>query len=173
MLRQAADEDLDGVGLTDATDSLGRQDVHHPGGETAVGDHGHAASLRVLIELLLLEDDLRVAAQVGTVNPCFHRGAGHLEVEVIGCRVLHRSVTRHRRAQRGAILHVELQQGEPLPHVGLQKTVNPLRLQIRDGDLSDLGPLQEIIGAGGPLQARTQHQHAHCGKASGWKSRTI
>src|SRR5690349_6049884 len=106
MLRQAAHEDLHRVGFTHATNAFGRQDVHHPGGEPAVGDHGHAAPPRVVIELLLLEDDLGVPPEVGAVNAGFHGGTGYLEVEVIGCRVQHRVMTSHRGPQCAAILHV-------------------------------------------------------------------
>src|SRR3989442_15855014 len=67
-------------------------------------------SRRFGVELLLLKDDLRVAAQVGAVDAGVHRGPGDLEIEVVRRGVLDRCLTDHRGAQRGAILHVELQE---------------------------------------------------------------
>jgi hypothetical protein len=42
-----------------------------------------------------------------------------------------------------------------------ERSRDAVRLEIGDGDPLHLPLLQQIKGAGGPLQARAQNQHAH------------
>src|SRR2546427_7459446 len=71
----------------------------------------------------------RVAAQVGAMDTGVHRGPGDLEVEVVRRRVLDRGVIGHRRAQRGAILHVQLHEREPFPDVRSEEHTSELQSQ--------------------------------------------
>jgi len=95
VLWQPADVDLHGLGVADPPNPLGREHVDHPRREAAVRITDTFRCLASAIQLLLLEHDLRVAAQVGAVDPGVHRGPGDLEVEVVRCRVLDRRMTDH------------------------------------------------------------------------------
>ena len=75
-------------------------------------------------------------------------------------------MTRNRVAQRRAVLHVELREGQTRPNVRLEEGRQAIALQVGDRDPLDPGLLQQIIGAGGPLQSRAQYQHAHRAKTS-------
>src|SRR5438093_189610 len=99
VLWQPSSEDLHGLRVADAPDPLGRQDVHHAGREPAIGDHGDVPGARFPVELLLVEDDLRVAAEVGAVQADLDRGSRDLEVEVIRQSAEHRVVPVERRAR--------------------------------------------------------------------------
>ena len=95
------------------------------------------------------------------------RGSRDLEVEVIRQSAEHRVVPVERRAQSGAVLHVELDDGQALPHERPEEGGQALRPQISQRDLFHLALLQQIVRAGGSLQPRAQHQHSHCERASG------
>src|SRR4030095_11972626 len=75
-LRQAPHEDLHPFGSIEAPNSLRSQDVHHSRCEPAIGNDRDTLGLRLLVQLLLLQYDLSVAAEVGEVAPAFDGGAG-------------------------------------------------------------------------------------------------
>ena len=167
MLGQAADVDLHDLGVSHPADPFRGEDVDHTGREAAVGNDRDTPRLRFGVQRLLLKHDLGVAAQVGAVDAGVHRRARHREVEVVRRRVLDRVVPVHRSAQRGAVLHIEPQQREPPADLRLERAGDTVRLQVGDGDPLNAWLLQQIVGAGGPLQARAQNQHAHDAIASG------
>ncbi len=60
------------------------QDVDHPGCKAAVRNHADAALAGAPRELLLLQHDLGVAAQVAEVRAGVHGRHRHPQVEVVG-----------------------------------------------------------------------------------------
>ncbi len=85
-LRQPTDEELDRFRVSNAANSLRGKNVGDAWSQAAVGDHRHTLGARLRIELLLLEHDVGVAAQVGGMDAELERQPGDGEVEVVGQR---------------------------------------------------------------------------------------
>src|SRR3989442_1343287 len=64
----------------------------------------------------------------------------------------HRVVAVQRRAQSGAVPHIELDDGQALPHERPKEGGETLRPQIRQRDFFHVALLQQIVRAGGSLQ---------------------
>ncbi len=166
MLRQAADVDLHRVRLADPPHALGGEDVHHPRREPAVRDDGDTAALRLGVQLALLEHDLRVAAEIGAMDTQLHGRSRHVQIEVVRRRVQDGVMPAQRRPQGRAILQVEPAEREALAAGRLEQTGDAVGLQVGHGHPLDAGLLQQIVGAGGPLEPSAQNQHAHRAIAS-------
>ncbi len=67
----------------------------------------------------------------------------------------------HHTAQRRRILNVQLHEREPLPGERFDESGGAVRLDVGERHLTDGVLLQQIVGTGGPLQARAEYQHAH------------
>src|SRR5207247_1244642 len=161
FLGQAPHEDLHALGLADAADAFGGDDVDHAGGETAVGDHRDVLPLCGGMQRLLLLDDCGVAAQVGAVQSHGDSGLGDRIVEVVGQRIHDGVMPAHQRAEPRSAFCIEARSDQPLVPFLLKEGGHTARLQIGQSDALDFRVPQQVKRAGRTLQPSAQHEHAH------------
>jgi hypothetical protein len=161
MLRQTTDVNAHRSDLVEDLDAVLRQHVHHPWRKAAIGNDGASGLPGPLIEPLLLKDDLGVAAQVAEVRPGVRGHAGEIEIEVVGNRA-HRGVSlTHEGAHRLVIADVEMRGDEATSRVRREEIGKMVDPNVGEPYLRDVGVLEQIVGARGPLQSRTEHEHVH------------
>src|SRR5262249_27072152 len=117
----------------------------------------------LVVELLLLEDDLGVAAEVREMAARLDRSASQGAIVVIGDGAHDRGVASKRLLDGDRIGHIEphgLEPPSPVAPAGQEgrETIWP---KIGQGHLGHRRILQEIVGAGAPLQPGTEDQHLH------------
>ena len=130
LLRQATHENLDALGCSDPPDPLGRDDVDHPGRETAVRYDRDPLLLRGGVQRLLLLDDFGVATQIGAVQA--HRDGGFRNgiVEVVGQRVHDGVVAAHQFSQPRPALRIEARHDEPFVFLLLEEGRRAPRMEV-------------------------------------------
>ena len=169
MLRQPPDVDLDPLDLVQPADPLGREDVDHPRREAAVRDDGEPLGLGRLVQLLLLQHDLGVAAEIAEMRSRFDRGRCHRPIEVIWEGREDRLHARHRLLDRRGVLDVERERLEAPAPVLLEELREPSRVQIRERNSRHRMDLQQVVSGGAALQARPQYQDVHrCSNGQEW-----
>ena len=77
---------------------------------------------RLIVQLLLLQDDVGVAAEVGEVAAALDRGLGHGPVVVVGNGTHHRCLALERRVDGGRVGDVQLNGTEAALPVARQET---------------------------------------------------
>ena len=142
FLGQPADVDPDLLRLVEPPNALGCEDVHHSRGQPAIGNHRDPRRDRLFLELLLLEHDLGVAAEIREVAPGLDRGPGHGAVIVVGDGAHHRRVALKRFPHRVRVGDVELHHAQPAPPVSREKRGKVVRPQIGQRHLRNSGILQ-------------------------------
>ena len=138
-----------------------REDVDHARRDTAVGHHGDSLRGGAVGERLLLEDDLRVAAEVAEVHASLDRALRERQIEVVRDRAHHRVRLAHHGEHGLAIAHVERGGDEPRPRERLEKLGQVVEAQIGEPDLAHLGVLEQIIRTRRTLQSRSEYEHPH------------
>ena len=163
MLRQAADVDPDPLRLVEPANPLGGQDRDHARRESAVGDDREALRRGGGVELLLLEDDLGVAAEVAEMAAALDGERRHRAVEVVRQGAHHRVVAGHDLPHGGVIGTVELLQDQLVAAYPLQERREAIDLQVGEGHLGDAVAVEEIVGARRSLQSSPENEHLHSG----------
>ena len=148
-----------------------RENVHHSGRKPAVGDDADVLAARDSVEILLLENDLGVAAQIAEVRARVHSEPRHLEIQIKRQRAHHRVGLTHQRQHGFVIVHVERRRDQPRLRVATQELRWMVDAHVREPDFLDSLVLQQIVSASGTLQAGAEDEETHCGGA-GWKGMT-
>jgi hypothetical protein len=133
------------------------EDVDHPGREAAVRDDRDPLARGLLLQLLLLEDDLGVPAEVAEVRAGLGGLGGEIVVEVVGDRAHRRVGLAHQRADGIAIAHVEPGGDEARARVRRQEGRQMLDVQVGQPDLGHVGVLEQVVRARGALQPRAEN----------------
>src|SRR6266705_1951009 len=149
MLRKPTDENANRIDGIELLDRVFGQYVDHAGSETAIGNHGDFLLFRVDIEGLLLEDDLRVAAEVREVYSSLHGKLRQLVVEIVGDRTHHRVRFAHQRQYCFLVADVEWREDQPFARMWSEKLRKVAGMQIGQSDFLYFRILKQIIGTRG------------------------
>ena len=161
MLGKPAHVDAHRLHRVQAVDPHLREHVHHARREPGVGHHADPLGPGLGIQLLLLQHDLGVAAEVREVHAGLHRELGERAVEVVG-NGAHHGVHLAHEAEHGLVVaHVERCGDQAMAGVRCEKRRQMIDLEVGEADLRHLGVLQQVIGAGGTLQTGPENEHSH------------
>jgi hypothetical protein len=166
-LREPADKEshfFDGI---EAGDPVLRDDVHHTGRQTRIGNHAHALGFRGRIELLLFLDDLGVPAEIGKVDADVDGQSGESAVEVVGDGTGDGVAARKGGPDLLFVAHVERERHQSFVGDRLQKGGKARWIHIGEQHLLDRRCVQQIERARGALQPGAEYEHTH-GRDSGW-----
>ena len=172
MLRQPADEDPHALHLVQLLDAVLREDVHHPRREAAVGDDRLPLRGGRVVQHLLLEDDLGVAAEVAEVRPGLDGELREIEIEVVRDRAHHGVRVLHQREHGVAVADVDRRRDQPLPRVLVEELRQVVGVLVGEADFGHFGILEQIIGTGRALQAGPKDEHSHVREFSERQERT-
>ena len=157
MLRESTDENSHRVDRVELLDSVLGEDVHHPRREPTIRNDGDAFLPGFLVESLLLEDDLGVAAEVGEVNARFNSERRQIEIQVVRDRAHHGVGLAHQRQDRFPVADIERGEDETLARIRREKMRQVACVQIGQPDFLHFRVLEQIICARGALQARAKN----------------
>jgi hypothetical protein len=133
-----------------------------PGARPQSGTTVRSLRLGGVGELLLLEDDVGVAAEVAPVDAGLDRELAQLGVQVVRHGGERRVDAAHRLTHRRRVLDVELHRLEVrVLGVGLQERPQRVDPHVGEPDLLRLGVLEEVEGGGRALEAGAEDEESH------------
>jgi hypothetical protein len=113
------------------------------------------------VELLLLQDDLGVAAQVGEMAATLDRGLGHGTVVVVGDGAHDRCVTLKGGMHVRRVGDVQPHRVQPTSPISGEKLGQLFGPEVGQSNLGDSRILKEIVSAGASLEPGTEDQQLH------------
>jgi len=97
------------------------------------------------------------SALTGTRHYGLHGEARQAEVEVVRNRAHRRVALAHQREHCFPVAHIERREDQALARMGCQERREMSGMRIREADFFYFGVLQQVISAGGALEARAEY----------------
>ena len=160
MLRQAADEQLHLIHRIHRSDAMLGEDVDHARCEAGVRDDRDPLQLRSRVELLLLEHDLRVTAEISEVHAGLHRQRRQLTVEVVRDRAQHRLHLSPLTQHDFVVTHLHRDRNQAWI-IGRQKRGQRRHVEVGQPHLRHAGTAKQVERTGGALCAPAKDEKTH------------